>query len=78
MFSRLVDIHLWKLAKFYQIFPVFPMENTVRLGYLAKICQAGIHVPPKPALQLLRRGFAKRYLMNAMLGWAVAVAVAIS
>ena len=32
MFSRLVDFHLRKLAKFYQIFPVFPMENTLRLG----------------------------------------------
>jgi hypothetical protein len=25
MSSRLVDDYLWKLAKFYQIFPVFPI-----------------------------------------------------
>lgn len=37
MFFRPVDIQLQKLAQFYQIFPVFPEENTIYLCNLTKV-----------------------------------------
>lgn len=45
MFFRPVDIQLQKLAQFYQISPVFPMENNVCLGCSAGLSAKGIFIP---------------------------------
>lgn len=37
--------------------------------------QLGSNLPPKQALQLVQSSFANRYIVKAILGWAMAVAV---
>jgi hypothetical protein len=77
MSFRLVEAYLQRLAKFYQIFPVFPIENAICMGALRRIARWADKSPLKHASLLVQSSFAKRYLMKAILGFASAVAVVI-
>jgi hypothetical protein len=64
-----------KLAKFYQIFPVFPIENATYKYALTRIYHPGINLPLKQAVQSVRPIFAKRSIVKVILAkaWAMAV-----
>jgi hypothetical protein len=57
---------IMKLVKFYQIFPVFPMENTFHLGCSTKMF-TGTHLSLKQAGELVQRSVAFVYIVNALL-----------